>query len=121
MKAIALLTIALQGRQVLKSIWRLKGLATQRCIVLLCVLAPLVSCSRASKAHVLATVGDRIITVEDLAKEVERRGKNHRPIPDKETLLQEMVNYEAMLQRAQKSGVADDPQVRRELNNLLIA
>jgi peptidyl-prolyl cis-trans isomerase C len=88
--------------------------------LLLCLLA-FASCGKRDDSHVLATVGQRPITVADFQREVERRVNARRPVPDKETLLQEMVAYEALLQRAQKAGVADDPQTQREINNLLIS
>ncbi len=80
----------------------------------------LASCSKAPGPTVLARVGDRQITVDDFRSEVERRIKARRTLPDKETLLQEMVEYEALAQRARKSGLLEDPQVQREINNLLI-
>jgi len=85
-----------------------------------CLLAWLpLACSRAPQATVLATVGDTRITTEDFKREIQRRHTARRPIPDKETLLQEMVQAEALVQRARKAGLLDDPQVRHEINSLL--
>jgi parvulin-like peptidyl-prolyl isomerase len=81
----------------------------------------LASCSKAPSPKVLATVGARQITIGDFRQEIERRHANRKPVPDKETLLQEMINYEALLQRATASGLAQDPRIKRELDNLLIA
>jgi hypothetical protein len=86
------------------------------------VLCLIPACSRQSETvTVLARVGERAITAEDLQKEVERRRQIRRPVPAKDILLQEMVAYESMLQRALSSGLDKDPKVKRDLNNLLIA
>jgi peptidyl-prolyl cis-trans isomerase C len=86
------------------------------CLVALLPLA----CDRGPKSVVLATVGERQITVDDLKKEIEVRHAARRPIPDKETLLREMVEFEALLQRARQAGLLTDPQVQRDINSLLI-
>jgi peptidyl-prolyl cis-trans isomerase C len=77
--------------------------------------------NRPAQSGLLATVGERSITVEDFRKEVDRRRAAHRPVPDKDTLLKEMVDFEALLQRARKSGLTDDLEVQREINSLLVA
>jgi peptidyl-prolyl cis-trans isomerase C len=90
------------------------------CLVFVCALT---SCSKAPKPEpvtFLAKVGDVRITVEDLQKEVARRQAARRAVPDKETLLQEMVEQTALLQRAKDSGVDRDPQLQREIHNLII-
>jgi parvulin-like peptidyl-prolyl isomerase len=79
------------------------------------------SCAKqAAPKTVLATVGSRPITAEDVRSEVERRQKAHQPVPEKSALLQEMVAHEALLQRARQAGLESDPDVRREMENLLI-
>ena len=88
-------------------------------ILLLLFLAT--SCSQAPHKPVLATVGERQITVEDLTREVERRRAARRPVPDKESLLQEMVSLEALRQRAEAAGLLKDPQVQHELTTLLVS
>jgi peptidyl-prolyl cis-trans isomerase C len=89
--------------------------------LLLCLLLSVpLSCSRGPQSPVLATVGERRITAEDFKKEIERRRAAHRPIPDKQTLLQEMVTFEALLQRARAAGLSNDPQVQHEINSLLV-
>jgi parvulin-like peptidyl-prolyl isomerase len=88
-------------------------------ILLLLFLAA--SCTQAPQPPVLATVGDRQITVEDLTREVERRRAARRPVPDKEALLQEMVSLEALRQRAEAAGLLNDPQVQHELTTLLVS
>ena len=96
--------------------------ASFACIVcLLLAILALTSCSRKESSPTLATVGERKITVADFQREVERRVTARRPLPAKEALLQEMVAYEAFLQRAHRARLADDPQIQHEINNLLIA
>lgn len=70
---------------------------------------------------VLARVGEREFRAADVKAEVEYRVGNHRPVPEKETLLREMMTQEALLQRARKAGLENDFAVRRELNNLLVS
>ena len=80
----------------------------------------LTSCTKTDAPKILAQVGDRAITVDDFQNEVVRRRKMRKSIPDNETILQEMVQFEAQLRRARKAGLADDPQVQREIGLLLI-
>jgi peptidyl-prolyl cis-trans isomerase C len=80
----------------------------------------LTSCRQAPDPKVLATVGDKKITIEDLRNEVQLRRNARRPVPDKESLLQDMITQEALLRRARQSGIADDPRVQHEIRNLLI-
>ena len=96
--------------------------AGRMALCLIGVLGFFSACSKQTgpASGVLAKVGSREIRIEDLRKEVERRRNIHRPVPDKETLLQEMVDFEAMLQRARKAGLEGDPQLQREMNNLLV-
>src|SRR5712671_3547076 len=44
----------------------------------------------------LAKVGTKEIRVEDFKKEVEWRIKNQRPLPDKQSLLEEMISRELL-------------------------
>jgi peptidyl-prolyl cis-trans isomerase C len=70
---------------------------------------------------VLAKVGERTIRIGDLQAEAERLRKHGRAVLDKQTLLNQLVQHEALLQRAKAAGLDKDPQVARELSNLLIA
>lgn len=79
----------------------------------------LVSC-RKTVPQVLATVGGVSLTAEDLVQEAARLQAARRPVPDKATLLQEMVNRLALLQRAKAAGLDRDPQLQREIGNLII-
>ncbi len=69
---------------------------------------------------VVAEVGDRRITADDLLTEAARDARSRRTPPDKEELLRNMVDREILVQRARKDGLDRDPEVRREFENLLI-
>jgi parvulin-like peptidyl-prolyl isomerase len=68
----------------------------------------------------LARVGEAAITVEDFEAEVGRRRAGGRLPADAATLLREMIERQAMLQKA-GAEMARDPEVKRELENLLLA
>lgn len=69
---------------------------------------------------VLATVGERAITESDLRAEAAHRIERGRPVADKDALLRELVTRAALLERARRTGLGEDPEVRRELESLLI-
>ncbi len=103
--------------------WTAPAHSKARIVFTLCAAAlalTLASCSKPTHSIVLATVGERAITADDLRQEAERRRAARRAVPDKETLLQEMVTYEAQVQSARRAGLADDPQVQREIGLMLI-
>jgi parvulin-like peptidyl-prolyl isomerase len=77
-------------------------------------------CSQKPAPDVVAKVGSRDIRVSDLQREAERRRALHRAAPDKEVLLQEMIQQEALVQRARRAGLDKDPQLVREMENLLV-
>lgn len=81
----------------------------------------LASCANRETPEFLAKVGDRLITAEDLQKEAGHRRRNGEPVPGRELLLREMVQFEALIQRARKTGLADDPAVQREIGLVLIS
>lgn len=82
----------------------------------------LAACSKqaAPTPEVLAKVGSAEIRVDDLKREAGWRLRNGRPLTDKQGLLDELVLQEALLQRAKKAGIDTDPQVQREIRNLII-
>lgn len=65
----------------------------------------------------LARVGDAVITEKDFAFEVQRRLAHGRPLGEPRAILQELVERQAMLQKAERSEVLQDPEVRREMEN----
>lgn len=69
---------------------------------------------------ILAEVAGTVITPEDLQEEAERRIARRQPVPDKETLLEQMVERRAMLHRAKELGLDRDAEVTRAIENLLI-
>lgn len=71
-------------------------------------------------AAVLAKVGDREITEADFKWEVDRRRGAGMAVADKAAVLDDLIRHEALLQKARSAGVETDPQVRREVSNLLI-
>ena len=79
-------------------------------------------CSKkpAADPDVLARVGSAEIRSGDLVKEAARLRKARKAVPDKSTLLQEMVKHEALVQRARNAGLPEDPELKREISNLLI-
>ncbi len=89
---------------------------------LVSLLAAFTGCSnKPSEVGVLARVGAQVITREDFEKEVQWRVSNQRPLPDKQALLEEMIARETRLQKARALGLENDPEVRREYENMLTA
>jgi parvulin-like peptidyl-prolyl isomerase len=92
---------------------------------LLLGLVTLAGCAKQSSSpngpDVLATIGTRPIRVADLEAEAARRAALGQAVPAKETLLEELVTREAMLERALELGLAEQPEVRRRYQNLLLA
>ncbi len=70
---------------------------------------------------VLAKVGSHEIRVEDFNNEVQWRLKNHRPLPGKEALLEEMIARELLVQKARAAGLENDPDVRRSYEGMLVS
>jgi len=65
----------------------------------------------------LASVNGVAITEEDFSFEVQRRVESGRPLGDAQSILKELIERQVMLQKAESSGVLDEPQVKRELEN----
>lgn len=80
----------------------------------------LCGCSEKKAPDFVAKVGGREIRSSDLQREAQRRSQLHRAMPDKETLLSELIEHEALVQRARGEGLDKDPQLVREMENLLI-
>ena len=74
-----------------------------------------------NSGHILATVGDSIVTVEDLQKESSRRRAKGMPFIKKEDLLQGMVDRLAILHQAKSVDLINDPDIQRSINNLLVS
>ncbi|MEI7729605.1 MAG: peptidyl-prolyl cis-trans isomerase [Verrucomicrobiota bacterium] len=78
-------------------------------------------CSKTSvDPNVLAKVGEEAITVRDFEREVAWRRQCNRPIPAKETLLEEMITQRTLVQQARAAGLEQDMEVRETLHNVLV-
>ena len=86
----------------------------------LAVAAALSGCSKKPAADVLARVGDREITVADFKAEYEQRQKDHLPLPDRQALLDQLVDRETFLQQARAAGLDQAADVRRACEDILI-
>lgn len=91
-----------------------------KCVGALSLALVLVGCSPKESPDVLAKVGAKEIRAADLEREVARRNALRRPVPEKEALLDELIQHESLLQRAKNAGLDKDPQLAREMDNLLI-
>ena len=83
-------------------------------------LAILPGCSKKIQtANVLVKVGAREITTDDFEREVQWYQRNGRPLPEKETLLEQLVSRELRLQKARQCRLENDPDVRRAYETML--
>lgn len=89
--------------------------------VALAVAAVFAGCSQKPAADVLARVGDRDITTADFKAEYERRQAAGLPLPDRQTLLNQMIDRETSLQQAKAAGLDNADDVRRACEDVLIA
>ena len=84
----------------MKQLWQ-----TYLACAVLALAAVLGGCTRKPAADVLACVGGKDITVADFQAEYERRQAMHQPLPDRQTLLEQMINRETLLQQARAAGL----------------
>lgn len=104
------------------------------CAVLLCAEVLLTSCSKkredlpdlsavegAREEQSLARVGDQVITEEDFQYEVERRKASGRLPDTPEEILNDLIERQAMLQQANASGLLNDPDVERAVENQMLS
>lgn len=89
-------------------------------VVVACLLAGCGERKAQPRAQVLARVGDREITEVDFKWELDRRHNAGLPDADKLVVLNDLIQHEALVQRARAAGLDADPQVKREVSNLLI-
>lgn len=80
----------------------------------------LAGCGKKPAADVLARVGDQEITVADFKAEYARRLDLHQPLPDRQTLLDQMVDRETYLQQARAAGLQNTADVRRACEDVLL-
>lgn len=69
----------------------------------------------------LARVGTTAITEEDFAFELRRRRETGVPTGDAESVLEDLVRRAAMLQEAERAEWMDEPELRRERDNLRLS
>jgi len=84
-------------------------------------LALMAGCGKKTPDNILARVGGENITVEDFQNELQHRTANRLPIPAREQLLEDMIARAALVQRAKNSGLDQAADVRRTLEDVLIA
>jgi parvulin-like peptidyl-prolyl isomerase len=90
------------------------------CAVFALALA-LAGCAKRPSADVLARVGDQEITVADFKAECERRLALHQKLPDRQALLDQLVDRATALQQARAAGLQNDFEVRRAAEDALLA
>jgi parvulin-like peptidyl-prolyl isomerase len=86
-------------------------------------LIVLSSCSRspAPDPTVLATVGDRVIRVADVQREIAWRQSARRGVPEPRALLEEMISQESLVQKARAAGLEKDVEFQRACRSLLVS
>src|SRR5206468_7068071 len=86
-------------------------------------LIALAGCGRspAPDPTVLATVGDRVIRVEDVQREIAWRQNARRGVPEPGALLEEMISQESLVQKARAAGLEKDPEFQRACRSLLVS
>jgi len=102
----------------------MKPFAQTACLgaTLMALAAVLASgCGKKSGPDVLARVGGQVITVDDFKAELQRRSANRQTLPDRQTLLEEMIARAALVERARAAGLDQAADVRRTVDDVLIA
>lgn len=95
-------------------------LRVQTTCAALALAAALGGCSPKPAGNVLAHVGDRDITVADFKAEYEWRQANRLPLPDRQVLLNQMIERETFLQQAKTAGLDQSAEVRRACEDIMI-
>jgi parvulin-like peptidyl-prolyl isomerase len=86
----------------------------------LAVLAVFSGCSQKPAADVLALVGETEITVADFKLEYERRQASHQALPERQVLLDQLIDRETFLQQARAAGLDKAADVRHACEDILI-
>ena len=86
-------------------------------------LVALAGCGRspAPDPTVLAIVGDRVIRVEDVQREIAWRQSARRGVQEPRALLEEMITQESLVQKARATGLEKDPEFLRACRTLLVS
>lgn len=88
-------------------------------LALSCVLLGL-GCRPTSDPEVVARVGSREIRVSDVKSEVARLSRQGSRVPDREQVLERLIDRELLLARARALGLDQEPGIRRAMDNVLI-
>ncbi len=86
----------------------------------LALAVALAGCGKKPAADVLARVGDKVITVADFKAEYQRRLELHQSLPDRQALLELMVERETSLQQARAAELQNNAEVRRACEDVLL-
>ena len=86
-------------------------------------LIALAGCAKppAPDPTILATVGDRVIRVEDVQREIAWRQSARRGVQEPRALLEEMISQESLVQKARAAGLEKDPEFQRACRSLLVS
>ena len=77
--------------------------------------------SPAPDPTVLATVGDRVIRVADVQREIAWRQNARRGVQEPRAVLEEMISQESLVQKARAAGLEKDPEFKRACRSLLVS
>jgi len=70
--------------------------------------------------NVIAVVGSHEILVDRFKKEIKLRGGSHPEKLDKKLLLDEMIEREILIVKAEQMKLNEEPEITRSYQNLLI-
>lgn len=104
----------------LRRLSRFLFLSSAVCLVSQCE-KPAPATAAGASGPALATVAGQAITEKDLLQEAEWRRSNNQAVPPAPELLQEMVNRLALVEKAKRDGVADDPATQRRIQSVIVA
>ncbi len=95
--------------------------------LLLGALMALSGCGRpamegATDPDVIARVGELVVTQEELRAEMERRARFANGTGDlRRAALEELIRHKVLLANARKAGYDSDPEVRRQIERLIVS
>lgn len=84
-----------------------------------CFLFFFFSLSFEGHTEILAKVGNKEITLKDFEEKYAQLKNQVIEMPDKKSLLEDMINFEVGVQEAQKRGLEQDPVIRERLKQEL--
>lgn len=89
-------------------------------ILTLFVFVAGVGCRPARDPEIVARVGTRDIRVSDVQAEAARLSRQGGRVPDRDQLLERLIEREQLLAQARALGLDRDPGIQRAMENLLI-